>query len=93
LHAGVISLATMAAISVDLNLTARREQVQESIISRLCKGFSVDVNIVKASVEPDFGWMHLVLTGPAEEIQRATAWLMTTGIHVEAEQRSVGVPD
>jgi hypothetical protein len=53
----------------------------------------VDVNIVKASVEPDFGWMHLVLTGPAEEIQRATAWLMTTGIHVEAEQRSVGVPD
>jgi len=28
--------------------------------------------------------------GPVEEIQRATAWLMTTGLHVEALQRAVG---
>ena len=31
--------------------------------------------------------------GPVEEIQRATAWLMTTGLHVDAVQRSMGVPE
>lgn len=78
--------------TVDINLTARREQVSQPWIYRLIRDFNVQVNIVKASVEPDFGWMQLQLEGPVEEIQRATAWLMTTGIHVDAVQRSVGVP-
>ncbi len=78
--------------TVDINLTARREQVTQPWICRLIRDFDVQVNIVKANVEPDFGWMHVELQGAVEEIQRATAWLMTTGMHVDAVQRSVGVP-
>ncbi|MBN8691362.1 MAG: NIL domain-containing protein [Armatimonadetes bacterium] len=78
--------------TVDIQLTARGEQVTQPWLCRLCREFDVEVNLVKASIEPDFGWVHLQLTGPVEMIQRATAWLMTTGLHVDALQRSVGVP-
>ena len=76
---------------VDINLTARREQVNQPWIMRLVRDFNVQVNITKASIEPDFGWMQIQLEGSVEEIQRATAWLMTTGLHVDAVQRSMGV--
>ncbi len=75
---------------VDINLTARDEQAHQPWIWRLCREFDVKVQIVKANVDTDFGWMQIRLDGPVEEIQRATAWLMTTGMHIDAEQRAVG---
>jgi hypothetical protein len=48
------------------------------------------VNILKANVDRDYGVLLLELDGPVEEIQRATAWLMTTGLRVEAMQRALG---
>lgn len=75
---------------VDITLVASGEAVSRPWISTLAKDFLVDVNIVKANVDSDYGWMQIELEGPVEEIQRATAWLMTTGMHVEAAQRAVG---
>jgi ABC-type methionine transport system ATPase subunit len=75
---------------VELNLTAGRDQVQEAILWKLSREFNVKVNIKKANIDEDFGYALLELSGPVEEIQRATAWLMTTGVHVEATQRAVG---
>lgn len=75
---------------VDINVTAGREQVQEPWIWRLSRDFSVRVNLKKANIDGDFGWIQLELEGSIEEIQRATAWLMTTGLTVEALQRAVG---
>ena len=75
---------------VDVNVTAGREQVQEPWIWRLSRDFNVRVNLRKANIDADFGWMQLELEGSIEEIQRATAWLMTTGLTVEAIQRAVG---
>jgi hypothetical protein len=75
---------------VDVNVTAGREQVQEPWIWRLGRDFNVRVNLRKANVDADFGWIQLELEGSIEEIQRATAWLMTTGLTVEALQRAVG---
>jgi ABC-type methionine transport system ATPase subunit len=77
--------------TVDVNITAGRESVGEPWIWRLSREFNVKVTVLKANVDTDYGWMQLQLEGPVEEIQRATAWLMTTGMHVEALQRSVGV--
>ncbi|MCW5939208.1 MAG: NIL domain-containing protein [Fimbriimonadaceae bacterium] len=76
---------------VDINLTARGEQVEQPWIWRLCRDFDLKVTITKANVDKDFGWIQVRLDGAPEEIQRATAWLMTTGMHVDALQRSVGV--
>lgn len=81
----------MALTHVDINLTARGEQVSQPWLWLLARDFDVKVNIVKASIEPDFGWVQIRLEGSVESIQRATAWLMTTGLHVDALQRSLGV--
>lgn len=77
-------------VEVDINLTARGEQVREPWVWRLARDFECKVTITKANVDTDLGWMQIKLEGPVEEVQRATAWLMTTGLHVDAEQRSVG---
>lgn len=76
--------------NVDINVTAGKEHVQEPWIWRLSRDFNVKVNIKKANVDEDYGWVQLEFDGPVEEIQRATAWLMSTGLHVEAQQRAVG---
>jgi ABC-type methionine transport system ATPase subunit len=77
--------------TVDINLTARGEQAGQPWLWKLARDFDVKVNILKANVDTDFGWVHIRLEGEVEEIQRATAWLMTTGLHVDALQRSMGV--
>jgi hypothetical protein len=48
------------------------------------------VNIRKANVGVDYGSMLIELDGSVEELQRATAWLMTTGLRVEAMTRAMG---
>lgn len=75
---------------VDLNITAGKDAVAEPWIWRIVRDFNVRVNIKKANIDTDYGWAQVELEGPIEEIQRATAWLMTTGLHVEAQQRAVG---
>ncbi len=75
--------------AVDVTLTARGAQVSEPWLWRLGKEFDVEVNLVRASVDTDYGWVHVQLRGAVEEIQRAIAWLMTTGLHVDSQQRSV----
>lgn len=76
--------------TVDLTVIASGPLLGEPWIWRLSREYSIEVNIKKASIDEDYGWVHLQLKGPAEEIQRATAWLMTTGMHIEAAQRAVG---
>lgn len=76
--------------AIDVNLTARDNQVGEPWMCRLCKDFEIRATITKANIDSDFGWMQVRLEGPIEEVQRAITWLMTTGLHVDAEQRSVG---
>lgn len=76
--------------TVDLTITAGAQAVSKPWLWELGQKFRVKYNVVKANVDTDFGWVKLQLEGPVEEIQRATAWLMTTGMHIEAEQRAVG---
>lgn len=75
--------------TVDLDITASKDEVGQPLIWRLSREFNVQVTILKANVDVDFGWMSVQLQGPVEEIQRATAWLLTTGLRVEARQRSL----
>lgn len=75
---------------VDVTLIASGELVKEPWLWRLAREFDVKVNLKKASIDSDYGWVQIEFDGPVEEIQRATAWLMTTGLNVEADQRAVG---
>ncbi|MGI8922823.1 MAG: NIL domain-containing protein [Fimbriimonadales bacterium] len=73
-----------------VNISGGKEQVGEAWIWRLSREFNIKVNIMKANIDQDYGWLQLELEGPLEEVQRATAWLHTTGLHVDPMQRSVG---
>ena len=75
---------------VEVTLIGGKEVVGEPWIWRLSRDFNCRVAILKASVDDDYGWMLIELDGPVEEVQRAIAWLMTTGLHVEASKRAVG---
>lgn len=76
--------------TVDINITAGKDNVGDPWLWRLAREFNVQVTIKKANIDTDYGWVQAEFKGPVEEIQRATAWLMTTGMHVEALQRAVG---
>lgn len=75
---------------VEVTLVATKETAGQPWMWKLSREFNVKVNILKANVDSDSAWALIELEGPVEEIQRATAWLMTTGMHVEAMQRAVG---
>ncbi|CAN5348881.1 hypothetical protein BH11ARM1_BH11ARM1_05760 [soil metagenome] len=75
--------------SVEISITAGKDQVGETWLWQLGRNFNVQVNLKKANIDDDFGWVLIELTGPIEDIQRATAWLMTTGMHIEAQKRAV----
>ncbi|MFZ4509156.1 MAG: NIL domain-containing protein [Fimbriimonas sp.] len=75
---------------VELTISAGRDHVGEPWIWKIGHDFDVRVNVIKANIDADYGWLQITLEGPIEEIQRATAWLMTTGMNIEAKQRAVG---
>lgn len=78
----------MAKIHIKIASTAK-DQVNVPWLWRIGREFDVQVNILKANIDEDFGWSLVSLEGDVDEIQRATAWLHTTGLHVEPVERSV----
>ena len=77
--------------SVELRIVAQGDQVSTPWIWRLSREFEVKVFLMRAQVDLDFGRYLIKLEGAVEEIQRATSWLMTTGMFVEASKRKLGV--
>jgi hypothetical protein len=79
----------MAVITVQIS-TRTSDQVKEPILYRLGRDFNVIPNIRRANVTEDYGFAEVDLEGSLEEVQRAISWLMTTGLTINAQQRSVG---
>lgn len=78
----------MARITVSL-ATRTAEQAGEPILYRVGRDYNVVTNIRRASMNEEGGVIVVEIEGALEEVQRAIAWLNTTGIQVDAEQRSV----
>ncbi len=79
----------MPSIVVHLS-TRTADQVAQPIVARLCKDFDVTPNIRRAQVTEDSAFLEIDIDGALEEVQRAIAWLHTTGLSVSAQERSVG---
>jgi hypothetical protein len=83
------TVAQPNAIYVRLS-TVTPVQAKSPILYRLSKDFNIVVNIERASVdEKEGGFVELRLSGVLMEIQRAIAFLHTTGLHVDPRERSV----
>ncbi len=66
--------------------------IQEPIIYRLVKGFDIVVNIRRAEVKADHGWVVLELDGEEERLERGIAWLKAQGVQVDPIERDVISP-
>lgn len=54
----------------------------EPVINRLLRRYSFTVNILRANVKEDKGWMDIHISGKAAEIEDASDWLRKQGVEV-----------
>jgi hypothetical protein len=69
--------------------TVSSAQGQTPLLYRVGKDFDAVVNIERAAFDEESGFVEITLSGPLAEVQRAIAYLHTTGIQVNPRQRSV----
>ena len=72
-----------------LKLIYPEEKIKEPILSKLCKTFDVDINIRKANVQENIGWLELEMTGNESEIENAIKWLQEQGVEVSPVEGQV----
>jgi len=53
------------------------------IINQLIRQFDITVNIIKAQITPEEGWVEVQLAGNPMVIEDAITWLKAQGIEVE----------
>jgi ABC-type methionine transport system ATPase subunit len=80
----------MARMRVRLTFPARL--VQEPILYRLVKDFDILINIRRADVKADHGWVALEMEAGQETLERGVAWLKERGVQVDPIERDVIVP-
>jgi hypothetical protein len=76
-----------------VRLTFPASLIQEPILYRLVKDFDIVINIRRADVKDDYGWVVLELEATDEKILEAgVAWLKQKGVQVDPIERDVVVP-
>ncbi|MBI2160668.1 MAG: NIL domain-containing protein [Candidatus Rokubacteria bacterium] len=75
-----------------LRLTFPPHLIQEPIVYRLVKDFDIVINIRRADVKADYGWMALELDGEEAQLERGVKWLKEKGVQVDPIERDVISP-
>ena len=58
--------------------------VNVPIIHQLIKQFDITINILRAEITPDQGWVEIQVTGNEAVLKNAMDWLNAQGIEVRA---------
>jgi len=75
-----------------LRLTFPPALIQEPILYRLVKDFDIVINIRRADVKADYGWVVLELDASEEAtLERGVQWLKSKGVQVDPIERDVVV--
>ena len=72
-----------------LHLTFPEERVREPIIYELCRRFPVVINIRRADISLDSGWVELEMDGELADIERTVQYLRERGVHVDPLEKSI----
>ena len=76
-----------------VRLTFPPSLIQEPIIYRLVKDFDIVINIRRADVKEDYGWVMLELeAGDEATLEKGVTWLKARGVQVDPIERDVLVP-
>ena len=70
-------------ISKSIRLVFPPSLHDEPIINRLMRRYSFTVNILRANVTVDQGWIDIQISGKAQEIEESITWLREQGVEVE----------
>jgi L-aspartate semialdehyde sulfurtransferase ferredoxin len=80
----------MARMRARLTFPARL--VQEPILYRLVKDFDILINIRRADVKAEWGWVMLEMEAQDATLERGVKWLKEQGVQVDPIERDVIVP-
>ncbi len=72
----------MTEISRRIHLEYPVELLHVPIINQLIRRFNLTVNILRAHIDSQVGWIDVQINGPAEALEQAIAWLTEQGIQV-----------
>jgi ABC-type methionine transport system ATPase subunit len=75
-----------------VRLTFPASLVQEPVVYRLVKDFDILINIRRADVKADWGWVMLEMEADEATLQRGVTWLKERGVQVDPIERDVVVP-
>ena len=76
-----------------VRLTFPASLIQQPIIYRLVKDFDIVINIRRADVKEEYGWVALELEARDEKtLEKGVAWLKATGVQVDPIEHDVIVP-
>jgi len=75
-----------------LRLTFPPSLIQEPVLYRLVKDFDIVINIRRADVKADYGWVALEMEADEPVLQRGVTWLKERGVQVDPIERDVIVP-
>jgi hypothetical protein len=73
-------------------LTFPPSLIQEPVLYRLVKDFDIVINIRRADVKADYGWVMLEMEADEPILQRGVRWLKERGVQVDPIERDVVVP-
>ncbi len=57
--------------------------VNVPVIHQLIKQFDITINILRAEITPDMGWVEIQITGDLPVVSSAVEWLNSQGIEVK----------
>jgi ABC-type methionine transport system ATPase subunit len=80
----------MARMRARLTFPARL--IQEPILYRLVKDFDILINIRRADVKAEHGWVMLEMEAQDATLERGVKWLKDQGVQVDPIERDVIVP-
>jgi len=75
-----------------VRLTFPPALIQEPIVYRLVKDFDIVINIRRADVKADQGWVLLELEADEATLQKGVAWLKGRGVQVDPIESDVVIP-
>lgn len=77
---------------IRVRLTFPPHLIQEPILYRLVKDFDIVINVRRADVKADYGWVALEMEAGEATLERGVAWLKEQGVQVDPIERDVIVP-
>lgn len=71
-----------------VKLTYPSSLLKVPVINQLIKNFEITLNIIRAQIDTDQGWIEVQLSGNPLVIEEAMLWLRSQGVDVQIKNNN-----